>query len=80
MVKVSAGSGAQSTVPVTGLSDPLGLALDGRGSLYVADGFNNRVVRVREAGGGQATLPFSGLNTPTGVAFPPTTNGRPQWK
>jgi DNA-binding beta-propeller fold protein YncE len=58
-------------VPTTGLSDPLGLALDGRGGLYVADGFNNRVVRVAESGGGQVTLPASGLSTPTGVAFPP---------
>jgi hypothetical protein len=39
--------------------------------LYVADGFNNRVVRVRETGGGQVTLGFTGLSTPTGLAFPP---------
>ncbi|WP_327267078.1 hypothetical protein OG444_30715 [Streptomyces sp. NBC_01232] len=37
----------------------------------MADGFNNRVVRVRETGEGQVTLAFTGLNTPTGLAFPP---------
>lgn len=72
-MKVPAGGGPQSTVPITGLSSPLGLALDGSGGLYVADGFNNRVVRVRESGGGQVTLPSTGLNTPTGLAFPPQT-------
>lgn len=70
-MKIAAGGG-QSTVPTTGLSDPLGLALDGCGGLYIADGFNNRVVRVQETGGGQTTLPATGLNTPTGLAFLPT--------
>ncbi|MGW2584604.1 hypothetical protein ACWCYZ_25315 [Streptomyces virginiae] len=70
-MKLAAGSGAQSTVPVTGLNSPLGLALDGFGNLYVADGFNNRVVRVRETGEGQVTLAFTGLNTPTGLSVPP---------
>lgn len=56
----------------TGLSDPFGLALDGCDSLYIADGFDDRVVRVRETGGGQTPLPAAGLNTPTGLAFPPT--------
>lgn len=76
VVKITAGTGTQTTVPFTGLSSPLGLALDHHGTLFVADGFNNRVLRIRPAGGTQSTVPFTGLNSPTGLAFPPSRPSR----
>ncbi|MFJ8162151.1 hypothetical protein ACIRBY_14630 [Streptomyces sp. NPDC096136] len=65
VVRVAAGGGPRSTVPVTGLNSPPGPALDGTGNLYLADGFGNRVVRVRETDAGQTTLAPTGLNTTT---------------
>ncbi|MEU3778657.1 hypothetical protein AB0F11_36740 [Streptomyces sp. NPDC032472] len=71
-MKIAAATGAQSTVPFPGLSSLLGPALDHRGTLYVADAFDNRVLRLRP-NGTQAVLNPTGLNTPTGLAFPPRT-------
>jgi uncharacterized protein (TIGR03437 family) len=64
------------------LNTPLGIALDGLGNLYVADGGNSRIRRVSASGiittvAGNGTLSFSGdggpatsagLNVPTWVA------------
>ena len=55
-----------------GLRSPIGLAVDGAGDLFVADGGNNRIVEV-PAGGGAAiaidpTVNGTGLNGPLGMA------------
>jgi len=60
--------GAQSTVGVTGLSNPRGVAVDGTGNVYVADTSHNRVLKLPAAGGAQQTLGFTGLALPYGVA------------
>ena len=57
----------QATLPVSGLHQPLGAAVDGAGDVLVADTHNGRVVELPE-GGPQQTLPFSGLSAPAGVA------------
>jgi sugar lactone lactonase YvrE len=58
---------AQSVLPVTGLSDPDGVAADSQGNIFIADSANNRVLKVAAGGGGQSVV-GSGLNQPTGVA------------
>ncbi|MFZ3347014.1 MAG: hypothetical protein WA248_18115, partial [Mycobacterium sp.] len=67
--------GPQVTLPFTGLNQPVGVAADAVGNLYVTDGYltaagdNNS--RVQELAAGSSTptvLPFTGLNYPYGVA------------
>jgi DNA-binding beta-propeller fold protein YncE len=38
-----------SVVPLTGLEDPRGVAVDGQGNLYVVDSGNNRVLKLKPA-------------------------------
>src|SRR5205814_178929 len=59
--------GSQQTLPFSGVSAAGGVAVDGAGDVFVADGHKGRVVEL-PAGGSQQTLPFSGLTTPEGVA------------
>jgi serine/threonine-protein kinase len=42
--------------------------VDRSGTLYVADTFNNRVVKLAAGSSAQEVLPFTGLNFPYGVA------------
>ncbi|MFB0853984.1 serine/threonine-protein kinase PknD [Mycobacterium avium subsp. paratuberculosis] len=67
VVKLAAGSGATTVLPFNGLYQPQGLAVDGAGTVYVAD-FNNRVLSMAAGSNSQKELPFSGLNYPEGVA------------
>jgi uncharacterized protein (TIGR03437 family) len=67
----------------SGFSDPMGMAFDGAGNLYVADSGNNQVIKVTPAGtmatvAGSGSHGYSGdggpavdaqLSAPTGVAF-----------
>jgi hypothetical protein len=57
--------GTQTTVG-SGLSAPVGVAVDGSGDVFIADSGNNRAVEVK-ADGTQTTI-GSGLNYPEGVA------------
>jgi len=61
--------GSQLTLPISGLSYPHGVAVDESGSIYIADDFNNRVLKETPSGGGytQSTI-GSGLYYPLGVA------------
>lgn len=67
VVKLTAGSNATTVLPFHGLYQPQGLAVDGAGTVYVAD-FNNRVVSLAAGSNDQKVLPFSGLSYPEGVA------------
>jgi DNA-binding beta-propeller fold protein YncE len=55
-------------LPFTGLSGPLGEAVDTRGNLYVADTFNNRVLELAAGSKTPTVLPFTGLKEPRFVA------------
>ena len=59
-------SSPRAEVPATGLSDTLGVAVDGAGNVLIADTFNNRVVQVTPAG--VQTTVVSGVTSPFGVA------------
>jgi hypothetical protein len=58
---------AQTVLPFTGLA-PEGVAVDTAGNIYVADGANNRVLKLAAGSSIQTALPFAGLNHPDGVA------------
>jgi len=62
--------GAQTTVPATGLTGPLGAAVDSSGNLYIADTGNNRVVKISPLGSQTpvSTAPLM-LSSPHGVAI-----------
>jgi len=61
--------GAQSTVPATGLSGPLGAAVDASGNVYIADTGHNQIVKIDPAGN-KTTVSVSplSLSFPSGVA------------
>ncbi|WP_406816839.1 serine/threonine-protein kinase PknD [Mycobacterium sp. M23085] len=67
VVKLTTGSDATTVLPFNGLYQPQGLAVDGAGTVYVAD-FNNRVLSMAAGSNSQKELPFTGLNYPEGVA------------
>ncbi|BBZ68633.1 hypothetical protein MINS_40620 [Mycolicibacterium insubricum] len=58
-----------TVLPITGLAQPDGLAVDRAGTLYVADRGNNRVLQLRRSDSGATQLPVSGLSGPAGVAL-----------
>ncbi|RRA48463.1 Ig-like domain repeat protein [Acidipila sp. EB88] len=60
-------AGVQTTVPASGLSNPLGVAITAEGNLLIADNGNNRVLKVTSAGI-QTTIPIAGLNPPEYIA------------
>jgi DNA-binding beta-propeller fold protein YncE len=57
----------QIALPLTGLSDPVGVGVDTAGTVYVADTDNNRVVKLAAGSSTPTELPFTGLNKPFGV-------------
>jgi sugar lactone lactonase YvrE len=62
-------SGAESVVVASGLDDPHHIAVDIQGNLYIADQWNNRVLKETPSGSGytQSTI-GSGLFAPIGVS------------
>ena len=65
-------TGAQITLPASGLSSPFGIAVDSAGNVFIADSNKHRVVelpRTATGYGEQTTLlQFDGSFLPTGVA------------
>ncbi|MBJ8347083.1 serine/threonine-protein kinase [Antrihabitans sp. YC2-6] len=59
----------KSPVPLafTGLDDPAGIAVDTEGTVYVADGENNRILSLRDDAASQDVLPFDNVASPGGV-------------
>jgi sugar lactone lactonase YvrE len=60
--------GPQVTLPLTGLINPSGVAVDSAGNLYVADTVNHRVLKLAAGSSTQTVLPLTGLINPSGVA------------
>ena len=54
-------------LPITGLVDPVGLALDSAGNLYVANGQGNNILKFTP--GGVSSVFAAGLSNPYGLAF-----------
>jgi serine/threonine protein kinase, bacterial len=50
------------------------MAVDAAGDVYVADEFNNRVLKLAAGSGTPTVLPFTGLHLPTHVAVDTTGN------
>lgn len=61
-------SQTQLVLPFTGLSGPLGVAVDAAGNVYVTDTGNSRVLKLAVNLTTQTVEPFSGLNRPGGIA------------
>ncbi len=53
-------------LPFAGL-DPMGVAVDSTGTLYVIDGTSSRVLKLAAGSSTREVLPFSGLKTLNGV-------------
>jgi serine/threonine-protein kinase len=60
--------GVQVTLPFAGLHNPVGVAVDSAGTVYVADSNNDRVLKLAAGSSDQTVLPFSGLLGPYGLA------------
>ena len=60
----------ESTVASAGLLDPYGVAVDGSGNVYIADSYNNRILKETLSAGvyTESTIPTSSLYTPLGIA------------
>ena len=64
----SAATHQVTTVPVSGLSFPEGLAVDGAGNLYISDGDTSSLYQYVPATQQTNTLVSGGLNQPQGIA------------
>ncbi len=62
-------AGTVTTLASAGLSYPFGVALDGVGSLYLADSHNNAIKKWTPANNTLSTIVPSGLNLPRDVAL-----------
>ena len=66
--KCAPGLNSCSSVPVSGLGQPAGVAVDGNSTVYVVDQANNQILTYSVATGSQGVLTTSTLSVPTGVA------------
>lgn len=67
-LKLAAGKYVQSTV-ASGLTEPVGVAVDGGGNVYISDGASGRVLKETLSGGGYTqTVISSSIIAPDGVA------------
>ncbi len=72
VVKLAAGSYAETVVPFTGLQRPEGVAVDKDGSIYVTDTSANKVVKLPADSARQIELPFTGLQNPSNISVDAT--------
>ncbi len=78
VVELAPGSSNPTVLPFTGLNYPEGVAVDGQGSVYVADRGNNRVLKLAAGSNAQTVLPFTGLKNRTAWrSIPPATSTSP---
>jgi DNA-binding beta-propeller fold protein YncE len=68
VLSLSAGSNAQTVLPIKDLDTPTGMAVDSVGNLYIVDRNHNRVVQYIPASNTQSVLPITGLKSPADVA------------
>jgi serine/threonine-protein kinase len=68
VLALPAGSSTQATLPFTELTDPGGVAVDSKGTVFVTDSGNNRALKLTVGSTAQVVLPFTGLNDPWGLA------------
>jgi sugar lactone lactonase YvrE len=73
VIKLAAGSFAQSAIVTSGLQNPTAVALDGAGNLYISDTGNSRVEMVPNEQGtlnsaDMSTVNIAGLGIPAGLA------------
>ncbi len=68
MLKLPAGSNTPAELPITGLNQPDGVAVDIAGTVYITDVGTNRVLKLPAGSRTPVELPITGLNDPTGVA------------
>ena len=62
-------SAVQSVVPTSQVNIPYGVAVDATGNLYVADTYNNRVLKETWSPGGYTESTIgTGINMPAGIA------------
>jgi NHL repeat len=71
VVELTQGSTTQTVLPLTGLSDPEGVAVDSEGNVFVTDSENNLVLELPRDAAAPIALPFVGLSRPEGVAVDP---------
>ncbi len=60
-------AGTQTALPVSGLRNPFGIAVDKAGNIFVSDPPNRQVVKLAPGSGAQTTV-GSGLSAPQGLA------------
>jgi len=67
LVSVVTLAGAGPRVTFDSLSDPFGVAIDGKGNVFVSDGLGGRIYRLSEKG--EAQVVAAGLDMPSAIAF-----------
>ena len=58
----------QTVLPFTGLTYPIGVAVDAAGNVYLTDTGNDRVLKLAAGSNEQTVLPFTGLHSPGAIA------------
>jgi DNA-binding beta-propeller fold protein YncE len=56
VLKLAASSATQTVLPLTGLNNPSGVAVDTAGNLYVTDGWGDRVLKLAAGSNAQSVL------------------------
>ena len=73
VMMLAAGSPAPVELPFTGLGNPLAIAVDNAGAVYVTE-YQGRVLKLPPGSPTSTVLPFTGLDFPWGLAVDGTGN------